>query len=70
MAGKLRITLKRSVIGRPQNQRATVRGLGLHRLHQTVEQPDNPSMRGMVRTVEHLVSVEIIEESMSSSGIG
>lgn len=58
MAARLRITLKRSLIGRPENQRATVRGLGLRRLNHTVERPDNPAVRGMIRKVRHLVAVE------------
>jgi large subunit ribosomal protein L30 len=55
---RLRITLVRSTIGHEQSQRATVRALGLHRLHHTVELPDNPSVRGMVFKVKHLVKVE------------
>jgi large subunit ribosomal protein L30 len=54
----LRITLVRSVIGRPKDQGATVQSLGLRRLHQTVEQPDTPSVRGMVNKVRHLVRVD------------
>lgn len=58
--GKLRITLKRSTIGRPKDQGLTVRSLGLRRLHQTVERPDNPSIRGMVTKIRHLVEVEAV----------
>lgn len=58
MPSKLRITLRRSLIGRPPNQRASVRSLGLTRMHQTVEQNDTPQIRGMIRTVQHLVTVE------------
>lgn len=54
----LRITLVRSVIGRPPDQEATVRSLGLRKLHQTVERPDTPDVRGMVTKVRHLVTVE------------
>jgi large subunit ribosomal protein L30 len=54
----LRITLVRSVIGRPPDQEATVRTLGLRRLHQSVERPDVPSVRGMVNKVSHLVVVD------------
>jgi large subunit ribosomal protein L30 len=54
----LRITLVRSTIGRPPGQEATVKSLGLRRLHQTVEHPDNASVRGMVNKVKHLVLVE------------
>lgn len=54
----LRITLIRSTIGRPQDQEATVRAMGLRRLHQTVELPDTPAVRGMIKKVRHLVEVE------------
>lgn len=57
MANKLAITLKRSLIGRPENQRETVKALGLRKLHQTVEHEDNPAIRGMVNKVSHLVTV-------------
>lgn len=60
MAAKLRVTLTRSVIGRPATQRATVQAMGLRRMHQTVELPDNPAARGQVRKVQHLVRVEEI----------
>lgn len=56
----LKITLVRSVIGRPQRQRATVRALGLRRLHQSVVHADRPEIRGMARRVQHLVVVEEI----------
>ncbi|MHB1004458.1 MAG: 50S ribosomal protein L30 [Chloroflexota bacterium] len=59
---KVRITQVRSGIGHPQNQRLTVRSLGLKRMHQTVEHEDSPSIRGMIKTVEHLVKVEKVEE--------
>jgi len=54
----LRITLARSPIGRSRRQKRTVRALGLRRMHQTVEQEDTPSIRGMIAKVEHLVQVE------------
>ncbi len=53
----LQVTWKRSAIGRPQDQRATIRGLGLKRLNQTVELEDTPSIRGMVKKVIHLLEV-------------
>ncbi|RXT05350.1 50S ribosomal protein L30 [Ammoniphilus sp. CFH 90114] len=53
----LKITLKRSLIGRPQDQKATVEALGLRKIHQTVEKEDNASIRGMVEKVKHLVEV-------------
>jgi large subunit ribosomal protein L30 len=60
MAKQLQITLKRSLIGRPERQRVTVRTLGLRKLHQTVVQPDNPAIRGMINQVKHLVEVKEI----------
>ncbi|MSQ30848.1 MAG: 50S ribosomal protein L30 [Dehalococcoidia bacterium] len=58
MANMLKITWVRSSIGYAKDQKATVRALGLHRLHETVEQPDNSSIRGMVRKVRHMLQVE------------
>ncbi|MGG4549945.1 50S ribosomal protein L30 [Rossellomorea marisflavi] len=57
MANKLEITLTRSIIGRPQDQRKTVEALGLRKMHQTVEQQDNAAIRGMINMVSHLVTV-------------
>lgn len=54
----LRITLKKSTIKCKQDQKATVAALGLHKVGQTVEQKDNPQIRGMIEKVSHLVSVE------------
>lgn len=58
MAGQLRITWKKSAIGRQQDQKDTIRALGLRRLNQTVVHQDNPTIRGMVYKVRHLVEVE------------
>jgi large subunit ribosomal protein L30 len=58
----LKITLTRSLIGRPEDQRATVKALGLKKMHTYVMQDDTPVMRGMVRKVEHLVTVEEIQD--------
>ncbi|RPH96141.1 MAG: 50S ribosomal protein L30 [Calditrichaeota bacterium] len=55
---KLKITLKRSTIGRLQNQKDTVRALGLRKLHQTVVHADTAVIRGMINRVSHLVEVE------------
>jgi len=55
---KLKITLCRSVIGCHVKRRRTVRALGLRRINDTVIQPDNPSIRGMLRMVADLVKVE------------
>ncbi len=57
-AGRLRVTWVRSAIGYDRRQRATLRGLGLRRLNQTVEVADQPSTRGMIDKVRHLVRVE------------
>lgn len=62
MAKKLQITLKRSLIGRPEDQRTTVNTLGLHKINQTVVQPDNVAIRGMVNKINHLVEVKEISE--------
>ncbi len=59
---RLKITLIRSPIGHNETQKRTVRALGLRRLHQTVYQPDNPSIRGMIARIPHLLMVEVIEE--------
>jgi large subunit ribosomal protein L30 len=59
-AGKkktLRITLVRSTIGFKSNQADVVRGMGLRRLHHTVELADTPATRGMIHKVRHLVEV-------------
>jgi large subunit ribosomal protein L30 len=58
MAGKLLITQVRSTIGRKQNQRATLLSLGLRKIRQQVERDDTPQIRGMIKTVRHLVTVE------------
>ena len=55
--GKLKIRQIGSVIGCTDRQRATVRGLGLRRMHQVVERADTPEIRGMVKAVPHLVSI-------------
>lgn len=54
----VKVTLRRSIIGEKPKTRATVEGLGLRKLHQTVEQVDSPSLRGMLAKVSHLVEVE------------
>ncbi|MDO4538134.1 MAG: 50S ribosomal protein L30 [Coriobacteriales bacterium] len=61
MADKLRIKLVRSATtATKKDQTATVRALGLHKVNSVVEQPDNPSIRGMIFKVKHLVEVEEI----------
>ncbi len=58
---KLKITLTRSLIGYKEDQRATVRALGLGKIGTSVVQEDNPTIRGMIHKVEHLVKVEEVE---------
>lgn len=58
MANQLKITLVKSFIGRPEDQRATVKTLGLGKLNSSVVQNDTPQIRGMVRKVQHLLKVE------------
>ncbi|RYM04836.1 50S ribosomal protein L30 [Sporolactobacillus sp. THM7-7] len=62
MAKKLEITLKRSLIGRPESQRTTVRTLGLKKTYQTVIQEDNPAIRGMINKVPHLLTVRELND--------
>lgn len=57
----LKITQTKSLIGRPKDQRGTVRALGLKRIRHTVEQADTPEIRGMVAKVSHLVTAEKVE---------
>jgi large subunit ribosomal protein L30 len=59
---KLRVTLVRSLIGRPWKQRRTIRALGLKRINHSVVHRDTPEIRGMIRRVTHLVRVEPMEE--------
>ncbi|MBO3129751.1 50S ribosomal protein L30 [Dermatophilus congolensis] len=55
---QLKVTQTRGVVGAKQNQKDTLRTLGLHRIGQSVLREDRPEVRGMVRTVAHLVTVE------------
>jgi large subunit ribosomal protein L30 len=55
---RLRITLVKSAIGYERDQKATVKALGLRRIRHTVEKEDNPTIRGMVRKVRHLVELQ------------
>ena len=57
----LRVTQIKSKVSEKQNQRDTLRSLGLRRIGQTVERPDDAQNRGYVRTVAHLVKVEEID---------
>ena len=62
---RLKVTQTRSEIGGKQNQRDTLRSLGLKRLHDVVVKEDRPEIRGMVHTVRHLVTVDVIGEDES-----
>jgi large subunit ribosomal protein L30 len=62
MGDKLRITQTGSGIGRPEKFRVILRTLGLGKMHRTVELPDNPCVRGMVKKVIHLVKVEEVAQ--------
>ena len=59
---KLKVTQRRSVIGRPRDQKDTVRRLGLHRIRDVVVKDDRPEIRGMIAKVQHLVEVEEVPE--------
>src|SRR3954451_7744653 len=61
LMGRLKVTQVKSGIGGKENQRQTLRSLGLKRLHDTVVKEDRPEIRGMVNTVTHLVTVEEVE---------
>jgi large subunit ribosomal protein L30 len=56
--GKVRITQTGSPIGRPKDQRATLIGLGLNKMHRTRELEDTPAIRGMIEKVRHLIRIE------------
>ncbi|MBI4758608.1 MAG: 50S ribosomal protein L30 [Chloroflexi bacterium] len=61
MNRRLHIIMVKSGIGSSQRQKDTLRALGLRRLRQTVEQPDSPTVRGMIAKVQHLVKVQDAE---------
>jgi large subunit ribosomal protein L30 len=58
MTAMLRVTLVKSMIGRPERHRKVLRGMGLTKLNRTVELQDTPSIRGMINAVSHLVKAE------------
>ena len=70
MADKLRVTQIKSTISHIARNRATVRALGLKRIGHTVEIPDNPATRGMVRQVRFLVSVVEVGDPDLNAGPG
>lgn len=55
---KIKITLKRSLIGRPKVQRLTIEALGIRKLNHSVEKEVTPQIIGMVKAVKHLIEVE------------
>ena len=57
MEKTITVKWRRSVIGRPNDQKKTIQGLGLKRLNQTITLPDRPQIRGMISRVEHLLEV-------------
>ena len=59
---KLKVTLNKGMAGKPMQQRLTVKALGLKRIRQSIVHPDNPSVRGMIFKVSHLVTVEEVSE--------
>ena len=61
MAIQLKVTQVRSAIGQSKRQQGTLRGLGLRRIGHTVIRQDSPEIRGMVRTVSHLVTWEEVK---------
>ena len=63
MAGKLLVTLKKSTVGTNPSARGTVRALGLRRIGQTVELPDDPAVRGQIRAIRYLVEFEEVTET-------
>ena len=58
MAEKFKITLVKSMVGRPEKHRKVLRGMGLTKMNKTVELVDTPEIRGMVQKVSHLVRTE------------
>jgi large subunit ribosomal protein L30 len=66
MEKTITVTWKRSVIGRPADQKKTIQGLGFKRLNQTITLADRPGIRGMIYHVGHLL--EVVEESKKEHG--
>ncbi|CDE94048.1 50S ribosomal protein L30 [Acidaminococcus sp. CAG:542] len=61
MMAQVKITLTRSLIGYPKDQRATVKALGLTKIRTSVVKEDSPALRGMIHKVEHMVKVEEVK---------
>lgn len=62
MTEKLNITLVKSMIGRPEKHRKVLRGMGLTKMHRTVQLEDTPAIRGMIEKVSHLVRAEEVSD--------
>ena len=60
-SGRIKVTQVRSLSGRPDKQRRTIEALGLKHHQSSVEHDDTPAIRGMIRQVNHLVSVQDVE---------
>ncbi|MDP2646750.1 MAG: 50S ribosomal protein L30 [Desulfobacterales bacterium] len=58
MSGTVKVTLVKSMIGRPEKHRKVLRGMGLTKLNRTVELENTPAIRGMINAVSHLVMAE------------
>jgi large subunit ribosomal protein L30 len=70
MSSRLKVTLKKGLVGRPEDQRGTVRALGLKRIGHTVVKEDRPEIRGMIFKVKHLVEVEEITQGKTGGDEG
>ena len=62
MTDKLNITLVKSMIGRPEKHRKVLLGMGLTKMHRTVQLEDTPAIRGMIEKVSHLVRAEEVSD--------
>lgn len=61
MAGKISITLKKSMIGRPEKHRKVLKGMGLTKINKTVQLENTAAVQGMIQKVSHLVEAEEIK---------
>jgi large subunit ribosomal protein L30 len=59
MPGTIKITLVKSMNGKPEKHRKVLRGMGLTKMNKTVELEDTPAIRGMINKVNHMVRVEV-----------
>jgi len=64
MNGKLKITLVKSMIGRPEKHRKVLRGMGLRKLNKSVFLKDPPATRGMIDAVSHMVRAEEVTDEV------